>query len=427
MSTPGILGIDVDGVILCPEDAKIAGAKDRGIEITARQTPSDIMAKLIPVGVYKEIKSWLYREGTYSMGLYNGTLEALRLIIEVLGLPSYLISARGQEERQFAFERLEDLGILRFFPEERIHYSDSEGEKITSIRELRVKYFIDDKPSFLKKLPFVTSRILFDPLGQYQNSDECKDFLIVRSWHEVPLVLMDLQSEPIAKIMDWVRINLGRLDRVTRWEGYSERTYFQSSLQHSYFLALLISFCLKIEAMHGRHLSPNLVAYALLHDLGEGVTGDVTYAFKSDPLVRDFFPIVEARQTRVLLEELAVFGPFFRETYSGNKFTEEEKRFFEAMERVDYLLYAITEFFIHRHTDFVKVFYRQIGPVGQYAKEFFSVRLWLAAMENTLRRAIKDCEEYLSSSKAAVREPTKEDIAIMEQVLQRLKAAVHEN
>lgn len=179
-----------------------------------------------------------------------------------------------------------------------------------------------------------------------------------------------LPQEKHANIMEAFRMLIGRLHRCIRWEGY-DYSYKQSSLDHSFSLGILTAYCVRREAELGgvKLDAARLIVHALVHDFSEGVIGDVTYRFKNDPRLKILYKRIEQAEG---LDQMERFGPmtaFLRDVYD---LTDDsiEALFFDALEKLDYFLYAVSEYLLHKHVGFVAVFGRQHEKLVEYTQRF---------------------------------------------------------
>lgn len=180
----------------------------------------------------------------------------------------------------------------------------------------------------------------------------------------------------------------GRLKKCIRWGGYKERHYEQSSFEHSFALALSTAFCvMKEKELNGPGACLDgfrMVIHALSHDFCEGALGDITYRFKNDPRLKYLVKLIEKEEGLRATRKISFMGPFLAEAIVLEPGSLEEK-FFDAMETLDYFLYALSEYEIHKHLDFVAVFDRQHAKLVEYARIFPSVALIYS----------KDVQEYV--------------------------------
>lgn len=233
---------------------------------------------------------------------------------------------------------------------------------------------------------------------------------------------MDPQNkvQDLTKFMDSISGMLNNLDRIHRWSGYPEIGYAQSVLAHSLLMVIIIGFCLEQEEMlYGNKMNPRLVIRGGTHDFGEGVLGDLMYNFKNHPLLKKFLLKMEHKETMKKLGELYPMDQYLKQIYSNDLFTDKEERFFEAMECLEYMLYAHNEFFHYDHKDFVKVFKRQLPRLEEFSKEFQSIKIFLDLFDpEKIRQAMNNHPEYLDEEVITV---TLEDIELMKSVIAELE------
>lgn len=170
------------------------------------------------------------------------------------------------------------------------------------------------------------------------------------------------------------------LSRVHRWTHFpslpaEER---ESVLEHSYVSVLLAGAMLAIEEAHGSSAHgidrPRVLLAAALHDVGEGRIGDIRYAVKQDPRVRDHLDTIEREQVASMLRDLPEdVRRTFWDAYRVVGSDTIEGRFFQAVERIGYMQFAVPQ--VQRgRTEFLEVFRMQHDRILALASEFVSVR-----------------------------------------------------
>lgn len=170
------------------------------------------------------------------------------------------------------------------------------------------------------------------------------------------------------------------LSRVHRWTHFAslpagER---ETVLEHSYVSVLLTSAMLAIEEASGSHTGElnhgRLLLAAALHDVGEGRIGDVRYAVKQDPRVREHIAAIEREQVEHMLRDLPEpVRVSFRSAYELVDSDTREGRFFKAVERVGYMQYAVPQ--VQRgRMEFLEVFRMQHEKLVALEEEFVSVK-----------------------------------------------------
>lgn len=206
-----------------------------------------------------------------------------------------------------------------------------------------------------------------------------------------------------------------RLSRCIRWEGFKDRHYPQSSLHHSLGIAALTAYCLEREKQAGKNnLDALLVlAHAQIHEFDEGGIGDVRYVFKHDPRIEFLYAMIEKEEALKQMERLGFAGPFLRRTYCLTE-GSLEARFFDAMEKLDYVLYALFEYVEHANKSFISVFATQREMLKIYAEEFPSVgEIYDAELRDWIDGLIKCNEWALEESESRVRQPNENDLACL--------------
>jgi 5'-deoxynucleotidase YfbR-like HD superfamily hydrolase len=200
------------------------------------------------------------------------------------------------------------------------------------------------------------------------------------------------------------------LSRVHRWTHFGslpsqER---ETVLEHAYVTVLLASAMLALEETHGAHVGAidrgKVLLAAAIHDMGEGRIGDVRYAVRQDPRVRDHLAAIEREQVEQMLVDLpeAVHASFW-EAFQIIGTDSVEGRFFQAVERMGYMQYAVPQ--VQRgRVEFLEVFRLQHEKLLDLEKEFASVRMLYDPYRDYVAEQIafeRDAEEArrLSSAK----------------------------
>lgn len=178
----------------------------------------------------------------------------------------------------------------------------------------------------------------------------------------------------LAKLVSGFQATMQRMAGVVRWGHYHTRTYKQTSLDHSLSLAVLTAYCLHREEEigiqgldHGK-----VITHAAVHDFCESVMGDMTYKFKKDPRIRGVYKVLEEEASKSAFEDLQPLTEFLTSA-SILPTGSDEAVFFEAMEYLDYQLYAISEVELYQHFEFIPVLARHHQRLINYAKKFKSV------------------------------------------------------
>lgn len=114
-------------------------------------------------------------------------------------------------------------------------------------------------------------------------------------------------------------------------------------------MALIAAYVIDEERKRKRNVrnSEQIILYFLLHDLEEGVIGDITYKFKQNPCLKYIYPVIAEKETltQLGLIKLPEFSKFLKKSFLFEKsFDEETKELIDALERLEYLLYAFHRF-----------------------------------------------------------------------------------
>lgn len=171
------------------------------------------------------------------------------------------------------------------------------------------------------------------------------------------------------------------LRSVERWAHYPERKHRDNGLQHAFQTAFLAKAMLALERAHGNADDldgERIVSAGFTHDVGEWLTGDVRYTVKNDPRVREPLRAIE----RELYEQeiLAPLPEPVRETLALASGLQDDQvsrsgRFFNAVECVGYVIYALREYREGNHRIGLAVFGRHHERLARYSEEFHSVRI----------------------------------------------------
>jgi 5'-deoxynucleotidase YfbR-like HD superfamily hydrolase len=125
-----------------------------------------------------------------------------------------------------------------------------------------------------------------------------------------------------------------------------------------------------------------LLASAVNHDLGEGITGDVAYDVKNDPRVKDQLEAIEREKFRKLFDQLSLGQDVVTVAQSFDySFTLQDERntiegrLFNAIEKLGYVIFALRELEYSNREDFVDPLNRSHEGLLEYSKEFISIRI----------------------------------------------------
>jgi 5'-deoxynucleotidase YfbR-like HD superfamily hydrolase len=158
---------------------------------------------------------------------------------------------------------------------------------------------------------------------------------------------------------------------------------------------------LAIELNHGRYTFDVPRVFRLMlafptHDMGEGKSGDVTYDVKNDDRVKGPLKEIEDEFVDGMYSKFPdVIRDAFRDAYAvedeGKNGTTLEGRFFNAVERIGYMVFAVPQVRKHKRMSFVRVFRNHHAKLLELSQEFESVRImyepYIEFVEDTLRKA----------------------------------------
>ena len=189
-----------------------------------------------------------------------------------------------------------------------------------------------------------------------------------------------------------------RLRRNFRW-GHFE-TYAtlpdsirETTLEHSVHTFFLTLYMLELEEKFGRFKGKlnhkRLLVAALIHDLGEGTCGDVKYAVKNDPRVRELLGQIEREEVVAIFQRIPEEArAVLQDAYAIVDAKSLEGRFFNAVERLGYILDAHPQ--IENGDDaFVDVYERQHPKILELEKEFESLRFLYDEFRAKVERLLK--------------------------------------
>ena len=167
----------------------------------------------------------------------------------------------------------------------------------------------------------------------------------------------------------------------------------ETVLEHTFHTVFLTLFLLDLEERHGTHASEInrelLLLTALLHDLGEGMIGDVAYRVKQDERVKEGLRAIEQEMVEDILMSVPEFlRDKLRMAYRVVDSDTMEGRFFNAVERLGYILYARDR--VERGDDsFIQVYIRQNDKILELAQLFESVRVVYEEHKDHIARKIR--------------------------------------
>ena len=183
-----VLGFDLDGVIIDHTQKKILLAAAYGYQLQPRQTPSEIIEKILSQNHLDEIKYLLYThpEAALEQPLMAGVKSFLQFLKEK-NTPFYLISRRRQGELAIELLKLQNLWP-DFFNESNAVFVDKKEDKNIQAKKWGITHYLDDEFPVLDCMTNVPNRYLFDPHGVWSNFPT---YPRIRSWSEA-LVKLEL-------------------------------------------------------------------------------------------------------------------------------------------------------------------------------------------------------------------------------------------
>ncbi len=191
-----------------------------------------------------------------------------------------------------------------------------------------------------------------------------------------------MEKDETSGLLKFMLETPGMLERVFRWSNYASvpAAERETVLEHSFNSVVLAGAMLSIEErgrLAGRFNHSRLLLCALLHDLGEGRIGDVTFHVKNDPRIKAGLHEIEQEQVRALLAPLpeAVRTDFLDALTIEGDGSSLEGRFFNAVEQVGYVFYAFHQAKRLGRGEFKKVLLNHHATLVKHAEEFTSVRV----------------------------------------------------
>ncbi|MBU1348671.1 HD domain-containing protein [Patescibacteria group bacterium] len=184
------------------------------------------------------------------------------------------------------------------------------------------------------------------------------------------------------------------LRRVHRWSHYDQipENERETVETHSLISVWLASAMLAIERHEKTHKlnEARILLAAALHDVGEGRMGDIGYAIKNDPRIKE---LLEAIEREYVADFFNGFPPIIRfafiDAYAVENESSLDGKFFKAVERVGYILYAVPQ--VKRGRDqFLQVFVRQHEALVDLSEQFESVRRFYAPYRDYVAEKLAD-------------------------------------
>jgi hypothetical protein len=190
------IGVDFDNTIVRYDSLFHQVCRERGL------IPPDLPASKSAIRdhlrccgceeVWTELQGYVYGARMAEAEPFPGVIEFFQACRES-GTPVYIISHKtrypylGQryDLHQAALEWLDTHGFFApdriNLPRERVFFTLTKEDKLTTIRQSGCTHFIDDLPEFLLEpaFPAAVGRVLFDPNNRYP--DSCQ-YLRVRDW-----------------------------------------------------------------------------------------------------------------------------------------------------------------------------------------------------------------------------------------------------
>lgn len=186
---------------------------------------------------------------------------------------------------------------------------------------------------------------------------------------------------------------------VKRWRHYKGSGRCETVLAHAFKGAMLAQVMIALERAHGTREfdAYRILAAAVVHDIGEGALGDVRYELKLDTRIRAVLEEHERNGFIRFIEPLPALAR--KEITLAFELQDDrvsfEGRFFNALERMGYVLWAVREY-LDGHSVYHEVFQPHHAHLCEYVKEFACVRILYTPL-------VPGVERILAENKDAVR------------------------
>jgi 5'-deoxynucleotidase YfbR-like HD superfamily hydrolase len=187
--------------------------------------------------------------------------------------------------------------------------------------------------------------------------------------------LFGIGERELAAIEDLLFQQSELLRRVHRWAHFRSipRAELETVETHLLNHVWLAAIMLALEQAAGRNKIDGMTVLTALsvHDIGEGAIGDVRFAVKQDPRVRAPLKEMERDAAADLFRNLPPPAREFLSRAFQVEGQEEtiEGRFFDAVERIGYMLYAVMQVRLDR-MELVEVFHLQHRALFERGIEF---------------------------------------------------------
>lgn len=191
------------------------------------------------------------------------------------------------------------------------------------------------------------------------------------------------------------------LRKVGRWEHYEEDTkQREDDLEHAFKGAMLAQVMIALErAARASEWSGQrrdfdayrILAAAVVHDIGEGAVGDVRYEIKQDSRIR---AVLKEHERNGFLRYIASFPREAQKEITRAYDLQDDReslegRFFNALERLGYMFWAVREF-LDGSRVYIEVFQNQHEQLRAYMDEFACVRILYGPLVPEIERILAE-------------------------------------
>jgi len=202
--------------------------------------------------------------------------------------------------------------------------------------------------------------------------------------------------QPIEALGNFLTQTPEMLSQVHRWGNSPSvpRHERESVLKHTFRAVALTAAMVAIEEEQGdlpqKLDGERLLLAALLHDIGEGRTGDILYAVKQDGRVKHMLNEIEREQAMSLLKDLPLsVRDKYESAYRLESEDSIEGRFFNAVERMGYIYYSIEQYRDRGRKDFIETFQMQHEKILVLEEEFVSLKVLYGEFKEYIEKELE--------------------------------------
>ena len=183
---------------------------------------------------------------------------------------------------------------------------------------------------------------------------------------------------------------LKKARRLSAIERCSNTPHIQrySVAEHSYYTALLSLLFADIENsslnIESRYDTSEVIKNALIHDLEESITGDILYPFKHGN--EQLRPLLKEAIEECVDKELFIGLPeniqeYYKKLWCESKNSTKEGRLVEAMDKLEVLLFAVSEVDMGNNVLFDQIIKTAINVIKSNHKNIKSLMVVVDSIE----------------------------------------------